>query len=99
MPAAIRLGDICKGHDGFVPRPNDQGSDNVFINSKGAHRLGDHWQTHCNQVPVCHDSVAGEGSPNVFVNGKKLCRENDKTACGSPMGLTKSPNVFVNDRA
>ena len=98
MPAAIRYEDICKGHDGFAPRPNDEASQDVFINGLGAHRVEDHWVTHCNPVLECHDSRAKEGCPNVFVNGRQLCRENDKTYCGSPMGLTKSPDVFVNDR-
>lgn len=96
MAQAVRKGDMCGGHDGFVPRPNDEGSPNVFINGIPAHRQGDHWQTHCNGVPSCHDSVAGEGSPNVFVNGKPLMRVGDKTVCGSPI-VTGSPNVFVNE--
>lgn len=95
MPEAIRKGDICKGH-GYAPRANVEGSNNVFINNIGAHRVGDYWPTHC--IPgSCHDGVAGEGSPNVFVNEKQLCRVNDLVSCGSPMGLTHSPDVFVND--
>ncbi|QDQ03146.1 PaaR repeat-containing protein [Lysinibacillus fusiformis] len=97
MPAAIRKGDICKGHGCFVPRANDEGSHNVFINGIPAHRVGDHWMTHCCGA-ICHDSVAATGSPNVFVNKKQLCRVDDLTACGSSMGNTHSPNVFVNDR-
>ena len=96
MPLAIRKGDLCKGHEDWPPRPNDEGSPNVFINGKAAHRVGDHWITHCNPAPECHDSDAATGSPNVFVNGKPLCRVNDSVACGSPMGSTHSPNVFVN---
>lgn len=97
MPAAIRKGDICKGHSCWVPRPNDEGSPNVFINGIPAHRVGDHWMTHC-CGPACHDSIAATGSPDVFVNGKKLCRVDDLTACGSSMGDTHSPDVFVNGR-
>lgn len=41
MPAAIRKGDICKGHGCFVPRANDEGSHNVFINGIPAHQ----WET------------------------------------------------------
>ena len=95
MPKAVRLGDICTGHADFAPRPNDEASKNVFINGKGAHRKGDHWMTHCNGVPVCHDSNAAEGSPTVFVNGKPKCRIGDPVACGSAMA-TGSDNVFVN---
>ena len=56
MPAAIRFGDICKGHGDWSPRPNDEGSPDVIINGLGAHRIDDHWMTHCNSVPECHDS-------------------------------------------
>lgn len=96
MPLAIRKGDLCKGHDDWPSRPNDEGSPNVFINGLAAHRVGDHWVTHCNPAPECHDSVAATGSPNVFVNGKLLCRVGDLVACGSVMGATHSPNVIVN---
>ena len=96
MSQAVRLGDSCMGHGDFPARANDEGSLNVFINGKGAHRKGDHWAAHCNNVPVCHDSVAASGSPNVFVNGKALCRVGDSVACGSSMA-EGSPNVFVNN--
>jgi hypothetical protein len=46
-PAAVRFNDICTGHGCFSPRPNDQGSPDVFINNLASHRLTDHWVTHC----------------------------------------------------
>jgi len=76
MPAVTRLGDICTGHGCFPPRANDEASDNVFINGIGAHRLGDHWVTHCCTI-VCHDGVAAEGSSTVFINGKAAVRIGD----------------------
>lgn len=96
MPPAIRHTDICKGHGCWGPRPNIEGSPDVFINRLGAHRVGDAWAAHC-CGPDCHGSTAMQGSPNVFVNGRPLCREDDLTYCGSPVGATKSPDVFVND--
>ncbi len=42
MPGIVRLGDYCSGHGGYPPRPNDEASANVFVNSKGVHRVGDH---------------------------------------------------------
>lgn len=95
MPSAVRLADTCNGACTHTPRPNDEASTNVFINGRGSHRKGDHWITHCNPVPVCHDSNASEGSPNVFVNGKPKARVGDDTGCGSKMA-TGSANVFVN---
>ena len=39
--------------------------------------------------------MASGGSPNVFVNGKAVCRVGDPVSCGSRMA-TGSSNVFVN---
>lgn len=95
MPKAVRLGDVCTGHDDYGSRPNVEASPNVFINGKGAHRKDDGWASHCNPVPTCHASIASEGSPTVFVNGKPKARVGDGVACGSKMA-TGSDNVFVN---
>ena len=92
MAAATRLGDVCTGHGCFPPRPNDEASDNVFINGIGAHRLGDHWVTHCCTI-ICHDGVAAEGSSTVFINGKAAVRIGDMISCGSA-SAEGSPNVF-----
>jgi len=95
MPAVVRLGDQCSGHNPcFPPRPNVQGSPDVFVNSLPVHRLGDAWDIHC-CGPDCHDGVAASGSSNVFVNGKPVCRVGDSVSCGSTMA-EGSPNVFVN---
>ena len=97
MPPAVRQGDVCTGHGCWPSRPNASWSGDVFINSLGAHRTGDKWQIHCCVVfPFpCHSSVMGQGSPNVFVNGRPLARIADPVACGSACA-TGSPNVFVN---
>lgn len=93
MRAATRLGDTCTGHECFPPRVNDQGSPNVFINSKAAHRQGDHWVTH-----VCgknsHDSVAQTGSGTVNINSVQAMRIGDPIACGSIVAQG-SPDVFI----
>lgn len=91
MPAVARLHDICTGHTCWPPRPNDQGSPNVFCNGLPVHRVGDHWMVHC--CTDCHDSVLAAGSATVFVNGKPLGRVGDPVACGSRVA-TGSPNVF-----
>ena len=93
MPAAVRFNDICTGHNCWPPRPNDQGSPDVFINNLASHRLTDHWVTHC--CGTCHDSNACQGSPDVFVNNLNKCRIGDAVCCGSRMA-TGSPDVFVN---
>jgi len=94
MPPAVRLADICTGHGCFPSRPNCQGSPNVFINSRAAHRKGDLYCAHC-CGPACHGSTACAGSPNVFTNSKDQERVGDPVCCGSAMA-TGSPNVIVN---
>lgn len=97
MPAACRLGDICTGHGCFPPRPNDQGSPNVFINVIPAHRRTDHWMIHCCvQLRICHDSKLQMGSKTVFINMLNAGRIGDPVACGSKVA-TGSPNVFIGD--
>jgi len=93
MPAATRLGDYCTGHGGWPPRPNIEGSDNVFINGRPAHRVGDAWAIHCDHDDDCHGSVLLDGSLAVYVNGRALGRIGDPVACGSRVA-TGSPNVF-----
>ncbi len=95
MPAVVRLGDKCSGHGCYPSRANDEASNNVFVNGKGVHRLGDHWTTHCCGIP-CHDGTASSGSSTVFVNGKPACRIGDTVSCGSTMA-TGSPNVFIGE--
>lgn len=95
MPGVVRLSDICTGHGCWPPRPNVQASTDVFVNSRGAHRVGDAWASHCCPGDGCHASVACTGSPNVYVNSKAVCRCGDAVCCGSSMA-TCSGNVFAN---
>lgn len=86
---AVRLGDKCTGHGDAPPRPNVQGSPNVFINSKPAHRQGDKWGIH-----KSHPSVLAKGSSTVFVNSKGQGRLGDPVACKSKCAQG-SPDTFV----
>ena len=99
MPAVVRLTDLSSGHDCHVPRPNDQASTNVFANTLGIHRLGDHFALHCcPPIPpgtACHDGVTTASSPNVFVNNKPVTRIGDPISCGD-VSAQGSPNVFAN---
>lgn len=94
MPAVVRHKDTCTGHGCFPPRANVEASGDVFVNGRGAHRVGDAWETHC-CGPSCHDSTQASGSPTVFVNGKPLARVGDSIACGSTNAVG-SDNVFAN---
>lgn len=46
MPAVVRLGDRSCGHSCFPARPCVEASDNVFVNGRGVHRVGDGWAVH-----------------------------------------------------
>ena len=94
MPKVHRHKDECTGHGCFPSRPNNQASQDVFINNKGSHRKGDSWQSHC--CVVCHGGNTSKGSPNVFVNNKDMVRVGDPVDCGSNT-KTGSPTVFIND--
>lgn len=91
MPTA-RLADLCTGHSCFPPRPNIQGSENVFVNSRPHHRLGDAWAVHC-CGPICHASVTCSGSSSVFINSIPAARVGDMVCCTSAI-MTGSFNVF-----
>ena len=98
MPQVTRKGDICTGHECFPPRNSTQGSPDVFVNSKPAHREGDSWASHtCTHPDVPHGSHSGvlaSGSKTVYVNGRQLGRIGDPIDCGSSVA-TGSSNVFA----
>ena len=94
---------INTGHDCDTITYTDTGSDNVFINSIGAVRLGDLSQSHL--VPVGFDEFGGiicgphivqltKAQPNVFVNSKQIGRKTDDYQ--GEVLVTGSPNVFAN---
>lgn len=93
---AARKGDTCTGHPPcFPPRANTQGSSDVFINGKGAHRKDDAWMLHICQGKK-HDSKLARGSATVFVNGRQQGRIADPVLCGSKVA-TGSSDVFVGE--
>jgi len=94
MPACVRLGDASTGHGCWPSRGNDSASPNVFYNNIPAHRVSDHWPTHC-CGPDCHDGAQSSGSPNVFVNNLAQARIGDAISCGDANAVG-SPNVFAN---
>ena len=93
MPAVHRKGDICTGHGCFPPRPNAQGSPNVFCNSIPVHRQGDSWNVHCCGIP-CHGGSLAAGSSSVNSNSKQLGSISDPVSCGSA-AANGSGNVFA----
>ena len=83
-------------HGSWPPRPNIEASGNVFVNSRGAHRVDDNWQPHGSPSPSPpHGGTAAAGSPNVYTNSKPQCRIGDPVSCGSAMA-TGSGNTIIN---
>jgi uncharacterized Zn-binding protein involved in type VI secretion len=80
---------------GARPRPNKQGSPNVNINGRPAHRVGDAWVVHACPKRGGHGAVTVQGSPNVFINGKPAARVSDLISCGSRIA-EGSENVNIN---
>lgn len=93
MPACARYGDLCTGHGCYPPRPNVQGSPNVYVNTLEVHRETDSWAVHC-CGDTCHSSSLSSGSKSVYVNGLQCGRIGDPVACGSSVAQG-SGNVFV----
>jgi uncharacterized Zn-binding protein involved in type VI secretion len=91
MPAC-RLGDICTGHGCFPPRPCISGSENVLVNGRPQHRVGDAWAAHC--CLLCHPGALASGSSTVIVNGLGAGRIGDPVSCGSIV-MTGSENVII----
>jgi uncharacterized Zn-binding protein involved in type VI secretion len=92
MPATTRIGDSCSGHSCYPPRPNVEGSGNVFVNNISVHRQDDAWHPHCCDGS-CHSSETASGSSSVYVNGKQMARIGDPVKCGSVIAQG-SGNVF-----
>lgn len=93
MPSVTRFGDWCSGHGCWPPRPAITASTDVFVNQKGAVRVGDGYAVHCCKSK-CHPGNLAQGSSSVFVNGRPLGRIADWVNCGS-VAAQGSPNVFA----
>ena len=94
MPQATRLGDANSGHDSCPPVPLIIASENVFINKKGAGRLGDKYAIHSCLVHAPHQDEIAKGSATVFINGVAASRVGDAVAMGGSV-VVGSENVFI----
>lgn len=96
MSKAHRLGDLGAGHDACPSRALATASGDVFINGKGAARLGDAYSPHgCIEHPA-HVGHLASGSASVFINGRRAGRVGDAIDCGGA-AAQGSPNVFTGD--
>ena len=96
MASAHRLGDLGGPHDACGSRELVTASDNVFINGKGAARIGDSYAPHgCIEHPP-HVGHLAAGSATVYINGRRAGRVGDAIDCGGS-AAQGSPNVFIGD--
>lgn len=94
MSNATRLGDLDTGHDACLPTALVTASSNVFINGRGAGRVGDSYAAHgCINHPS-HSGVIASGSSSVFINGRAAGRIGDAVSCGGSVAEGSS-NVFI----
>lgn len=94
MASATRLGDLNSGHDNCSPRQLITASETVYINGRGAGRVGDQYASHsCLEHPPHSDYIAA-GSATVFINGIAAGRIGDAVAIGGSVAQG-SENVFI----
>lgn len=94
MPKATRLGDNDTGHDSCPPTALVTASSDVFINGKGAGRVGDTYAPHSCVDHASHTGSIASGSSSVYVNGKQAGRIGDSVSCGGSVAVG-SNNVFI----
>lgn len=94
MSQATRLGDKDTGHDSCPATALVTASSDVFINGRGAARVGDIYAPHGCPVHAAHSGAISSGSSSVFINGKPAARVGDSVSCGGTVA-EGSPNVFI----
>lgn len=94
MPNATRLGDSSTGHDRCGGTSLTSASTNVFINGKGAGRVGDTYSPHGCKDHSSHSDSISSGSSTVFINGKSAARVGDSVSIGGYVS-SGSPNVVI----
>lgn len=94
MSRAARLDDKSTGHDSCAPVPLVSASGNVFINGRGAARIGDSFAAHSCRVHPSHSGVVASGSASVFINGRAAARKGDPVSCGGSIA-EGSGNVWI----
>jgi uncharacterized Zn-binding protein involved in type VI secretion len=76
VPALYTPEDMTSGHGPWPPvgyiAPPQGASEDVFINGKNVHRVGDKTIVHQHLPPDVHNDSISTGSPTVFVNKKPM---------------------------
>ena len=83
MPQVTRIGDMDNAYP--IPDISTEGSQNVFVNGLGIHRVGD---------KDSDDDTLSVGSATVMINGMACGRLGDQDSDKEVM-ITASLNVFA----
>lgn len=94
MSRATRLGDMDTGHDACPPAALISSSPDVFINGRGAGRVGDTYAPHGCRDHSPHSGNISSGSSTVMINGKPAARIGDSVSCGGSV-MEGSSDVFI----
>lgn len=94
MSNATRLRDMDTGHDSCPPTALVSASPDVFINGKGAGRIGDSYASHGCRDHSIHSGNISSGSSTVMINGKPAARIGDSVSCGGSV-MEGSSDVFI----
>jgi uncharacterized Zn-binding protein involved in type VI secretion len=89
IPALYTVEDMTSGHGpwppvGYFPPPAGA-SENVFINSRNVHKVGDQTLPHTHLPPDTHTDRISTGSLTVFVNKKPMAFIGSLLVAGPPI--------------
>ena len=91
---STRLGDLDSGHDLCPGTALNSASSDVYVNGKGAGRVGDSYVAHSCPIHSPHVGVIASGSATVFINGRRAGRIGDAVSCGGAVAQG-SDNVYI----
>lgn len=95
MANIATIGSTSSGHPPFPPITATGGSNNVFAQNKGVHRVGDSYSEHCFGGD-CHAGFLASGSSSVFCNSLAVGRVGDTITCGAYISIVDTGITTVN---
>lgn len=96
MAASTRLGDNDTGHDACPGTALSGASTTVYVNGRGAGRVGDPYVAHGCPVHPSHVGQIASGSTTVYIDGISAGRIGDSVSCGGSVAEGSS-DVFIGD--
>ena len=90
----LRLGDLSKGHDGFLPSPVISGvSSTCFLDGIAVALDGAVFAPHT-KGKTTHYGRYGIASGSFYVEGKKVLHTNDPISCGDTCADGSPDTIF-----